>query len=441
VEHIHTNDISTSNEGNNQAKSSKTALTFIFITILIDVIGIGLVMPVMPQLIAKLTGGDLADSALYGGLLMVCFAGMQFLFAPVMGELSDRFGRRPILMISLFVLSIDYFFHAFAPTIGWLIVTRILAGITGASFTVASSYIADVSTPENKAKNFGVIGAAFGLGFILGPALGGIGADWGVEMPFIIAAGLAFLNFLFGYFFVPESLAVSKRRKINYRNMIPGVSLIQLGKYKTLLGLVIAFFLVNLAGQVMPNVWSFFTLEKFKWDTTDVGISFAVVGALVVIVQVFLIGWFVKKLGSKRVILLGFLFWTIGMIGFALAINEVILYLALIPYCLGGIAGPSIQGLLSNSVSEKEQGNLNGALMQAVSITAVAAPLIYNTLFFNFSKADATVYFPGAPYLAAAVIILISCVVAFISLRNFKDTDLAVVKEELQPATEPIQVH
>lgn len=420
---ITTNDQILDSGSGQQGPSTKTALMFIFITILIDVIGIGIIIPVLPALIKNLTGGDLADAALYGGLLIISFSTLQFLFAPVVGELSDRFGRRPVLLISLFVLGVDYFFHAFAPTIGLLFVGRVLAGITGASFSVATSYIADVSSPENKAKNFGLIGAAFGIGFILGPVIGGICAKWGTQMPFIVAGIFTLLNFLFGYFFVPESLPEEKRRPVRYANMIPGVSLAHIGKYKALLGLVIAFVLVNLAGQVMPSTWSFFTLELFKWNETEVGISLAVVGALVVVVQAGLIGWFVKKFGNKRVILLGFLFWTLGMILFCFAINPLILYLALIPYCLGGIAGPSIQGLLSNSVSEKEQGNLNGALTQAVSLTAIAGPLLYTSLFSHFSKAGATVYFPAAPYLAAAFIIVIACTIAFISLRNFKDAE------------------
>ncbi|MBI3133465.1 MAG: TCR/Tet family MFS transporter [Bacteroidetes bacterium] len=429
-------------DSNGPATSPNTALTFIFITILIDVIGIGIIIPVLPALIKTLTGGDLADAALYGGLLIISFSTMQFLFAPVVGELSDRYGRRPVLLISLFVLGIDYFFHAFAPTIALLFVGRILAGITGASFSVATSYIADVSTPQNKAKNFGLIGAAFGIGFILGPVIGGVCAKWGTQMPFIVAGIFTLLNFLFGYFFVPESLPLEKRRPVRYTNMIPGVSLAHIGKYKTLLGLVIAFVLVNLAGQVMPSTWSFFTLELFKWDETEVGISLAVVGALVVIVQAVLIGWFVKRLGNKRVILLGFLLWTLGMVSFCFAVTPVILYLALIPYCLGGIAGPSIQGILSNSVSEKEQGNLNGALTQAVSLTAIAGPLLYTTLFSRFSQSDAAVYFPGAPYLAAAGILIIACIIAFVSLRNYTEPERPVTVE-LNPveSAEPVEVN
>ena len=403
-----------------QAKSSKSALTFIFFTILVDVIGIGIIIPVVPTLIKSLTGEGIAEAAWWGGWLAIAYSGMQFICAPVLGELSDRFGRRPILLFSLLGLGIDYIFCAFAPTIAWLFVGRILAGMTGASFSVATAYIADVSTPENKAKNFGIIGAAFGLGFVLGPTIGGICAQWGTQLPFFVAAGFTLLNFLFGLFFVPESLPLDKRRPIRFSSMIPGVSLAHLGKYKALLGLIIAFILVNLAGQVMPSIWTFFTMEMYGWKEAAVGLSLSVVGLLVGLVQVGLIGKVVKRYGNKKVIIAGFMFWTIGMISFCFAFNEWLLYAALIPYVLGGIAGPTIQGILSNSVSQKEQGNLQGALTQMIALMAIAGPLIYTTLFSKFSSTDAPVYFPGAPFMAAAVILILASIVAFVSLKNLK---------------------
>jgi DHA1 family tetracycline resistance protein-like MFS transporter len=415
------NNVLDSNSAGNQ-NASKSALTFIFFTILVDVIGIGIIIPVVPSLIKSLTGNGLADAAFTGGLLMIAFSIMQFLFAPVVGELSDRYGRRPVLLISLLGLGIDYIFHAFAPTIAWLFVGRLIAGVTGASFSVATAYIADVSTPENKAKNFGLIGAAFGIGFILGPVIGGVCAQWGPQVPFFVAAAFTLANFIFGYFFVPESLPMERRRPIRWASMIPGVSLVHIGKFKALLGLVIAFVLVNLAGQVMPATWSFFTMEMYGWNETYVGISLAVVGLLVGIVQAVLIGKFVKKFGNKKVIMMGFTLWTIGMISFCFAFNTLLLYAALVPYVLGGIAGPTIQGLMSNSVSEKEQGNLQGALTQVISLTAIVGPLLYTYLFSKYSAVNAPVYFPGAPYLAAAIIVIIASVIAFFSLRSFKDT-------------------
>tara|TARA_B110000037_G_scaffold220233_2_gene287317 strand:+ start:15429 stop:16628 length:1200 start_codon:yes stop_codon:yes gene_type:complete len=382
-------------------------------------IGVGIIVPIIPDLISSLTGQNLSDAALTGGLLITAYAGVQFLFAPVMGELSDSYGRKPILLLSLFGLGVDYVLHAFAPTIMWLFAGRILAGIFGASHTVAFAYIADVSNKENKAKNFGIIGAAFGLGFVIGPAIGGIiGENWGVKAPFFVAAGFSLLNFLFGLFFVKESLAPENRRKINYSKMIPFVSLSNLRKYKAVIGFVIAFGLAQLAGQVMPNTWSYYTMERYEWNKLDVGLSLMVVGILASVVQAVLTGFLVKRFGNKKVIMWGFTLWTLGMFGIAFAGNAFYLYAATIPYVVGGIATPTIQGVVSNRVSDKEQGNLQGVLTSLGSLMAVLAPVIYTTLFSVYSGPDSTVYFPGAPFLAGASILIIATIIAIYSLRN-----------------------
>ncbi len=382
-------------------------------------IGVGIIVPIIPDLISSLTGQNLSDAALTGGLLITAYAGVQFLFAPVMGELSDSYGRKPILLLSLFGLGVDYVLHAFAPTIMWLFAGRILAGIFGASHTVAFAYIADVSNKENKAKNFGIIGAAFGLGFVIGPAIGGIiGENWGVKAPFFVAAGFSLLNFLFGLFFVKESLAPENRRKINYSKMIPFVSLSNLRKYKAVIGFVIAFGLAQLAGQVMPNTWSYYTMERYEWNKLDVGLSLMVVGILASVVQAVLTGFLVKRFGNKKVIMCGFTLWTLGMFGIAFAGNAFYLYAATIPYVVGGIATPTIQGVVSNRVSDKEQGNLQGVLTSLGSLMAVLSPVIYTTLFSVYSGPDSTVYFPGAPFLAGASILIIATIIAIYSLRN-----------------------
>lgn len=398
--------------------SSKTALTFIFVTILVDVIGIGIIIPVVPSLIENLTGEGLSVAAKYGGYLMVAFAGMQFLFAPIMGELSDKYGRRPILLIALFGLGVDYVFHAVAPTIGWLFVGRILAGICGASFTVANAYIADVSTKENKAKNFGLVGAAFGLGFIIGPVIGGIAAKWGVQTPFLVAAGLTLLNFLFGLLFVPESLPKEKRRPINFKKMIPGKSLLQLGTFAALGGLLFAFFLASLAGQSLPATWSYFTMEMFDWTEAEVGYSLGVVGLLVAIVQAGLVGKIVKKFGTKKTILGGFVLWSIGMGLYAVAVKGWMLYLFTIPYVLGGIAGPTLQGLMSNQVEDNEQGILQGTITSMTSITTILGPLISTGLFYYFTGKNQIFYFPGAPYAMGAVFLITACFFAYFALKK-----------------------
>ena len=398
---------------------SKGSFFFVFLTVLIDMMGIGIIIPVVPKLIQSLTGENLSDAALTGGLLYVSYAIVQFLFAPILGELSDRFGRKPILLIALFGLGLDYFIHAYSPTLGWLFFGRILAGMFGASHSVAFAYVADVSTKENKARNFGFMGAAFGLGFMLGPAIVGmIGESWGVKAPFFVAGSLSLLNFIFGLIFVRESLIQENRRKIDFTKMLPFVSLAHLGKYKAVLGLILAFGLAQLAGQVMPSTWSYFTMEAFGWDEWDVGISLSVVGLLVSLVQAGLTGVLVKKFGNTRVILAGFVFWTLGMIGISFAGNTFLLYAFTIPYVMGGIAGPTIQGMVSNHVPANEQGNLQGVLSSLSSVSAFTIPMVYTFIFFVYTGEKHTIYFPGAPFLLAGIILVLACLVAFFSVKT-----------------------
>ncbi|SIQ05403.1 TCR/Tet family MFS transporter [Maribacter ulvicola] len=399
-------------------KSKKTALLFIFITILVDVIGIGIILPIIPDLIMELTGEGNHMAIIYGMWLTTAFAGMQFLFSPVLGEISDRFGRRPILLLALLGLSIDYLIHAWAPTITWLFLGRFLAGITGASFTVASAYIADVSTKENKAKNFGLIGAAFGIGFIIGPGIGGFFGEIDIRLPFYIAAGLTFANFLFGYFFVPESLTPENRRQISFKKIIPGVSLFALRNYKGILLLISAFFLANLAGQALPSTWSYYGIERYDWNPRQIGLSLMVVGLLVAIVQGFLVGKLVTKFGKRKVIIYGFLLWTVGMFLFSFAKEPWMLYAFLIPYALGGIAGPTVQGVISNQVSEKEQGILQGSITGLVSITAILGQFIFAPVFYYFIRPGASIYFPGAPYALAAILLLAAFILASTAIKR-----------------------
>jgi len=399
-------------------KSNKTALVFIFVTILVDVIGIGIILPIIPDLIMELTGEGTAMAVIYGMWLTTAFAGMQFLFSPVLGEISDRYGRRPILLIALLGLSVDYLIHAWAPTITFLFIGRFLAGITGASFTVASAYIADISTPEEKAKNFGIIGAAFGLGFIIGPGIGGFFGEIDIRLPFYIAAGLTFANFVFGYFFVPESLSKENRRPINVLKMIPGVALVSLRRYKGVLLLIFAFFLANLAGQSLPSTWSYYGIERYDWSPQEIGISLMVVGLLVAIAQGFLVGIVVKSFGKKRTIIAGFMLWTIGMFLFSQASEPWMLYAFLIPYAFGGVAGPTVQGVISNQVSEKEQGNLQGAITGLVSVTAIIGQLIFSGVFYYFIRQETTVYFPGAPYVLAAFLLFLALLLAVLAMKR-----------------------
>jgi DHA1 family tetracycline resistance protein-like MFS transporter len=423
-------------------RSSSSALLFIFVTILVDVIGIGIIIPIIPELIMELTGEGTHLAVIYGMWLTTSFAVMQFLFSPVLGEISDQYGRKPILLMALFGLSIDYLIHAWAPTIAWLFVGRFLAGITGASLTVASAYIADISTKENKAKNFGIIGAAFGLGFIIGPGIGGFFGNIDIRLPFYIAAGLTFLNFLFGWFFVPESLVVENRRRINFSKMIPGVSLLSLRNYKGVLLLILAFFLSNLAGQVLPSIWSYHGIERYKWSPRDIGISLMVVGLAVSIVQGFLVGYMVKTLGKRKVITIGFLFWTVGMFLFSLASEPWMLYLFLFAYAFGGIAGPTVQSIISNEVSEKEQGNLQGAITGLVSLTSILGLLIFSPTFYYFTQPEGSIYLPGAPFILASALLLTAFVLTIFAMKKIfgKENPLPDNPRVSTPASEIIEV-
>ena len=291
------------------ATSRTAAISFIFITILIDVIGFGIIIPVMPGLIEELGHVDVSGASKIGGWLLFAFAITQFCFSPLLGNLSDRYGRRPVLLASLLGFAADYLFLAFAPTLAWLFVGRIIAGITGASFTTASAYIADISTPENRAKNFGMIGAAFGLGFIIGPAIGGLLGDFGTRVPFMVSAGLCFLNFLYGVFVLPESLKKENRRKFDWRRCIPGVSIYKLRKYPALTGLVFSLFLVYLGSHAVHSNWSFFTIERFHWSASMIGISLAVVGLLVGLVQAGLTRVINPRLGNEKSIYIGLTFY------------------------------------------------------------------------------------------------------------------------------------
>jgi DHA1 family tetracycline resistance protein-like MFS transporter len=381
------------------------ALGFIFITILVDVIGLGIIIPVVPKLIEKLTGEGISEASRYGGWLVFCFAIMQFLFSPILGGLSDRFGRRPVLLLSLLGLGLDYILHAYAPSITWLFVGRLIAGIMGASFTTATAYIADISTPEKRAQNFGLIGAAFGLGFIIGPVIGGLSAKWGPSMPFLVAACLTLLNLLYGYFVLPESLLKENRRKFEWKRANPIGSLAHLKKYPVVSGLIASLVLIYIASHAVQSNWNYFTMYKFNWDEEMVGYSLAVVGILVSIVQGFLIRIINPKLGQNKSIYLGLFLYAIGLILFGIAWEDWMMFVFLIPYCLGGIAGPAIQGLISNQVPPTEQGELQGALTSLVSLTSIIGPLIMNNLFAYATAKDSLFFLPGAPFFLAALLI------------------------------------
>ncbi|MFN5375858.1 MAG: TCR/Tet family MFS transporter [Chitinophagaceae bacterium] len=403
-------------------KGRSAALGFIFVTVLIDVIGFGIIIPVLPKLIQDLTGGDMSEASRYGGWLMFTYAFMQFLFAPILGNLSDRYGRRSIILISLFGFGLDYLLLAWAPTITWLFIARILSGITGASITTASAYIADISTPEKRAQNFGMIGAAFGLGFIIGPFIGGVLGQYGDRIPFLFAAGLTLVNWLYGMFILPESLPADKRRKFEWSKANPVGSLLHLKKYPAVAGLIISLTLIYIGAHAVQSTWSYYTMEKFKWNSAMVGYSLAFVGLMIAIVQGGLIRVVIPKLGQSKSLFTGLVMYTIGMVCFAFAGSTAFMFASCFVYCLGGIAGPALQGIISSHVPSNEQGELQGALTSLMSATSIVGPPLMTNLFSFFSQTGGQVYFPGAPFIAGAIFFLISTIITFRSLQAEKKT-------------------
>lgn len=393
------------------------ALSFIFITLLIDVIGLAIIIPVFPKLIETLIHGNVSDASRISGLLLVAYAVMQFLCAPLVGNLSDKYGRRPVLLFSLLGFGIDYLFLAFAPTIGWLFLGRIIAGITGASFTTASAYIADVSTPEKRAQNFGMIGVAFGLGFILGPVIGGILGKMDTHYPFYAAAALAFLNALYGFFILPESLSRENRRPLDWRRCNPVGTLIQLKKYPSVVNLSVCLFVIYFAAHAVQSVWTFYTMQKFKWNEDLVGYSLGFIGLMVAIVQGGLIRIAIPKLGQQRSIWIGLTFYAVGMVLFGLASKGWMMFAFMMPYALGGIAGPALQGIMTSQVPANEQGELQGGLTSLMSLSSIFGPWFMTYIFYYFTNAHAPVYLPGAPYFVGAGLMLLS---AFLAVRSFK---------------------
>jgi DHA1 family tetracycline resistance protein-like MFS transporter len=403
-----------------QLGKSKYALNFIFLTLLIDITGLGIIIPVMPKLIGQLTGEGLSVASEYGGWLTFAYAFMQFIFAPILGNLSDKYGRRPVLLLSLLGFGIDYLFLAFAPSIFWLFIGRIIAGIAGASMTTAMAYIADVSTPEKRAQNFGIVGAAFGLGFIVGPVLGGVLGQFGTRIPFFAAAGLALLNFLYGYFILPESLTKENRRPFNFKTANAWASLVRLKRYPKVLSLAGALVLVYLASYALQSVWTYYNMYKFGWTEALVGYSLGFVGITIAVVQGGLIRIIIPKLGQERSLYIGLALYSFGYILFAFASESWMMFAFMIPYSLGGIAGPALQGIMSNQVPANEQGELQGTLTGLMSLTAIFGPLLMTHLFAAFTGKQAYFEFPGAPFLLGAVLLSASSIWAYRSLHSPK---------------------
>lgn len=389
-----------------EPRVGRRALAFVFITVLIDMIGFGIVIPVVPELIMELTGEDLPNAALYGGWLLFAYALMQFFFAPIIGNLSDRFGRRPVLLLSLGAYGLDYALMGLAPTLVWLFVGRIVAGVVGGSYVTANAYIADVSAPEDRAKNFGLVGAAFGVGFILGPVIGGILGEYGARLPFFVAAGMAVANVIYGFFVLPETLPPESRRPFSFARANPIGAIREMRRYPLVLGFLGAMLFYQIAHDANPAVWTYYTMLKFEWTERQVGYSLGLVGVTIVLVQGVLIRIILPRLGEARAVVAGYLLMSLGFVGFAFSSNSWMMIAFILPWSLGEIATPALRGIMANQVPDDAQGGLQGAITSIASLTMIAAPLLLTRLFGHFTGEGAPVYFPGAAFFTAGVMLL-----------------------------------
>jgi len=400
-------------------KSTGQALAFVLITILVDAMGIGIIVPVIPSLLLELVGGDLSSVAVYNGWLMFLFAALSFLTAPVLGNLSDCYGRRPVLLVSLAAYGIDLVIMGVAPSIGWLFLGRALSGVFSATFVVASAYIADVTTMEERARGFGWMGAAFGVGFVIGPAIGGLLGDTNNRLPFFVAAALALANVIYGYFVLPESLDPAKRRKFNLRRAhVVGTLRRMMTRYPAVRRLMVALLLYNIAQDANLATWTFVTMEKFEWTAFDIGLSMTFIGVCMAFFQGFAVGPAVKWLGDQWAVIAGYLLFVLSFLGFAFAAAGWQMYLWIVPFAAGSISGPAIAAILSKRLPTNEQGDLQGALSALRSITACLGPIMMTWLFSYFTSPVAPVHFSGASFLAAALLTFSALLLLLGTLRR-----------------------
>ena len=401
---------------------SRAAISFILITLFIDILGIGIIIPVLPELVKDFIANDpqfgaggsaeeiesMVDSMAgwYIGWIGASYAAMQFLFAPILGALSDRFGRRPVILGSLFALGVDFLVMGFAPSITWLFVGRIFAGIMGGSFSAANSYIADISTPDNRARNFGLVGMMFGLGFIFGPALGGLLGGVYIKLPFFVSAGLALVNWLYGFFVLPESLPRDKRSSFTFAKANPLGTIGRLQAYPLVSGLALVFVCLSFAQRGLENVWVLYTGYRYGWDEMTNGLALALVGVTAAIVQGGLVRPIIARLGERKAIIVGTTISMFGFLGYGLAAHGWMIPIVIVVGSLGGITGPAIQSLVASEVGPSEQGKIQGALTSLMSLTNIFAPVFFTTgLFSHFSSPEAIFPLPGASFIVGAIFI------------------------------------
>ncbi|MDV3250561.1 TCR/Tet family MFS transporter [Devosia sp. BK] len=403
------------------ATRSRLALACILTTVLIDMIGVGIIVPVLPELLEELTGGSVANAAVIGGYLVFAYALMQFVFSPVLGNLSDRFGRRPILLASLLGLTFDYLMMSIAPFVWYLFIGRIIAGIAGAALATATAYMADITPPHKRTHRFGLIGAAFGLGFIIGPVIGGELGELGPRVPFYAAAGLAFANFLFGLLVLPESLPKANRRKFNIKRANPLGAVVALRRYPSVLWLLGVLFFLQLATQALPTIFSYFTVEVFNFTSSTIGRTLGAFGIGFAFSQAVLTGPLSKGIGEPAVAIVGLMAAAAAFAGIAFSTDVYHLYLFIAVGTVSGLAPPAINGLLSRQVPDNSQGELQGAVNAASSLATIIGPLAATQIFSYYSDSSGTGhYFPGAPFIACGIAVVIALVIFAVAAWRFE---------------------
>lgn len=381
-------------------------VVFIFVNVVLDSMGIGIIMPVLPDLIQEVGNVDLSQAALWGGLLTVVFAINQFIFSPTLGGLSDAYGRRPVLLVALFVMAVDYIIMGLAQTLWLLFIGRFIGGITAATQSTAAAYMADISAPEEKAKNFGLLGAAFGVGFVLGPMIGGLLAEYGSRAPFFAAATIAFANMLFGYFVLPESLAKPARRKFEWKRANPFGAFMQMKKLPAMMPMLMVFLLLSIAFFVYPSVWAFFGRAQFNWDARMVGLSLAAYGLGIVIIQGGIIRPILQRFGEKRTALFGMCIHLLSFLVYPF-MTETWHVFAFMPISVfSAVAVPALQGLMSNSVAKNAQGELQGVMSSLTALATIISPFVMTRAFSHFTSDSAPFYLPSAPFILSAMAVI-----------------------------------
>ena len=400
-------------------RPGKFAVIFVFITVFLDMVGFGLVMPVLPRLIEEVSGADLAGASIWGGWLFFAYGGMQFLFGPAIGNLSDAVGRRPVLLLSVFGLADDYLLTGFAPNMIWLFVGRIFAGICGASYTTANAFLADVTRPEERARVFGMMGAAFGLGFVIGPAIGGLLGSFGPRVPFFVAAGLAILNFAYGYLVLPETHAPENRRPFSLMRSNPIGALKVFAQYRGVVPLSAVMFLYFLSTAVYPAIWAFWGIAAFGWSEATVGLTLAAFGLLAAILQGGLTGPVVKRLGERQAAVLGLVTAVIALIGYGFAPGLLAVMILLVVHAPEGFVHPALTAIMSHQAPEDAQGELQGGIASLQSIGMLLGTVLFAQVFGWFTSPAAPLHAPGAAFLLAAVMLAIT-LGFFLTLREVR---------------------